>query len=51
MTVDKKCWELAEHFLADLKGVLPEDIQECAEALQSVCEDFCNSIEKSEAEK
>lgn len=42
--IDDKCLELARHFLGKLKGVLPEDIQECAEFLQDTCEKFARAI-------
>lgn len=51
MTVDEKSAELAKHFLADVKGATAEDATELAEQIQSVCEDFCREIERSEAER
>lgn len=41
MDVDPRCYELAEHFLASVKGhVTAEDKQEFAELIQRCCEDF-----------
>lgn len=48
MGVDQKCIDLAEHFLADLKGCRPEDIRELAESLQGTCEAFASVIEAGE---
>jgi hypothetical protein len=41
MGVDPACYELADHFLGDVKGhVTEEDRTEFAELLQRCCEDF-----------
>jgi len=48
MSIDQMCWDLAEHFLSDVKGHTKEDIQELAEVFQSHAEDFCSAIEESE---
>ena len=48
MLVDQKSYDLAEHFLSDVKGATKEDTQEMAEAIQRLCEDWCGAIEESE---
>jgi hypothetical protein len=41
MIVDQKCWDLAEHFLSQVKGHVTEmDKQEFAELIQRCCEEF-----------
>lgn len=42
--VDSKCHDLAEHFLSEIKGSTPMDMQELAEAIQRLCEDFCRDV-------
>lgn len=42
---DPKCRELAEHFLADAKGVTDDDRDEFAAALQEVADDFMRDLE------
>lgn len=49
--VDHKCWELAEHFLEDVKGATGEDKQELAEQFQKTAEALCAAVEESEREK
>lgn len=49
--MDQKCLDLAQHFMGDVKGHVPEDAQELAEAIQSLCEDFCGAIAADEAGK
>jgi hypothetical protein len=49
MRVDKKCWELAKHFLSEVVGTTPEDETELAESIQALCEGFCQAIEESES--
>lgn len=49
--VDDKCYDLAKHFLAEVKGVKPEDIQELAEELQRRCEDACRTVIEDEDSK
>lgn len=47
MTVDPKCWELAERFLLDsqAKGS-PENIMRVAEAIQRTIEDELQDLER-----
>jgi Mn-dependent DtxR family transcriptional regulator len=49
--VDQKVQELAEHFLAEIPGVKPEDITELAEEIQERCEDCCRAIEAALKDK
>lgn len=49
--VDQKCWDLAEHFLSDVKGHTKEDIQELAELFQRQADDFCSALEDIEQER
>jgi hypothetical protein len=51
MSVDPASYALAEHFLSETSGVLPEDTQELAEVIQKICEDFVSAIEEDEAGK
>lgn len=51
MLVDQKCADLAEHFLSDVKGALPEDKCEMAEAIQRLCESWCATIDQSEKDR
>lgn len=45
MLVDPACVELADYFLEDVKGhVTEEDRTEFAEAIQRICEDWCNAL-------
>lgn len=45
MLVDPACAELADHFLKDVNGyVTDEDRTEFAEAIQRICEDWCNVL-------
>lgn len=46
--VDPLCYELARHFLDGVKFADEMDIQELAEAIQHVCEQFCQPLEDDE---
>lgn len=48
MSFDPKCWDLARHFLADVKGVTPEVENELAQEIQQVIEDFLEALESEE---
>jgi hypothetical protein len=43
--VDAMCADLAKHFMGDFRNARAEDETELAEAIQSVCEDFCAALE------
>lgn len=43
--IDAMVSDLAEHFLGGIKGVLPEDKNELADAIQELCEERCREIE------
>jgi hypothetical protein len=45
MLVDQACFDLVEHFLADVPGSTDDERREFAEDLQRVCEDHCCRIE------
>lgn len=43
-TFDPKCWDLADHFLADVAGATDEDRTELAEEIQGTVEDFVSDL-------
>ena len=45
MLIDEKCAELAEHFMADVKGHTADHVRELAEAFQTAAEDHCSMAE------
>ena len=47
--VDAMVMDLAEHFLGGIKGALPEDKNELAEAIQELCEERCREIEEDQS--
>jgi hypothetical protein len=42
------CFELARHFLAGVKDADGMDVQELAELIQGVCEDYCRPLDDDE---
>jgi len=51
MLVDQKSVDLAEHFLADVKGHTAAHVRELAEAIQTTCEDLCSMAEADVSEE
>jgi hypothetical protein len=51
ITVDPKAYELAQHFLSDVKGSTAKDIDSLAQEIQLCCEGFCTAIEEIEGAK
>jgi hypothetical protein len=49
-TVDVKCWDLAQHFLADVPGHTKEQAIELAGVIQQAIEDHLPGIEEAVAE-
>lgn len=45
MAVDQACIDLAEHFMADVKGHTAAHVRELAEAFQEAAEDHCSMAE------
>lgn len=46
MTFDRKCFELAQHFLADTPGATELLATELAERIQSAVEDYFSDMEE-----
>jgi hypothetical protein len=47
--VDSSCYDTAVRFLKKVKGATAEDMQELAEAIQKLCEEFCGGLAADEA--
>jgi hypothetical protein len=46
--VDPMCHELARHFLDNVKFADEMDVQELAEAIQKLCEEYCRPQDEEE---
>jgi hypothetical protein len=47
--VDPLCLDLARHFLDDIQYSDEIEVQELAEAIQNVCEEFCRPLQDEES--
>jgi enhancing lycopene biosynthesis protein 2 len=47
--VDPVCYDTAKKFLRHPKGALAEDVQELAEAIQKLCEEYAGAIAADKA--
>jgi hypothetical protein len=49
MSYDKKCYDLAEHFLQDVADVMPGEAQDLAESIQAAVENWIEETKSRRA--
>jgi hypothetical protein len=49
--VDTRCFDLAEDFLSEIKGMTDDDVWALAKDIQTACEDACREVEEREMGK
>jgi hypothetical protein len=42
---DMKCYELAQFFFRDMKGITEEHVKELGVRIRFICEEYCRELE------